>query len=320
MRQLASVSARTASRMIAGETGVSHTTVRRARKPTGTIVSVAKRVGNGRQGPQTTAGRPPANGNYTPARLTSMYGTAERWIALTSRVPIHIVYMSTYVADSGKLVVKPDIYGYDAERPQAKRPRGLHWSDQQRCGAGQIGTIELCALHLCGTQSGALQARSAEIRLQKPSLVEDGPVESGADEAGLIESRGAQDRAGQIEAGQIEARQFPACEVGRFFRGGLGEHRFDLDARHHGCDHVGRGEIDVTHHVLRRRGAQATKHKRGGQREGRSHRLPPVRSPESRALRAHRQPARDGRIDRCTVIVGTDGARRQERHLARIWA
>ena len=75
-----------------------------------------------------------ANGNYTPARLTSMYGTAERWIALTSRVPIHIVYMSTYVADSGKLVVKPDIYGYDAERPQAKRPRGLHWSDQQRCG------------------------------------------------------------------------------------------------------------------------------------------------------------------------------------------
>ena len=134
MRQLASVSARTASRMIAGETGVSHTTVRRARKPTGTIVSVAKRVGNGRQGPQATAGRPPANGNYTPARLTSMYGTAERWIALTSRVPIHIVYMSTYVADSGKLVVKPDIYGYDAERPQAKRPRGLHWSDQQRCG------------------------------------------------------------------------------------------------------------------------------------------------------------------------------------------
>jgi hypothetical protein len=81
----------------------------------------------------------------------------------------------------------------------------------------------------------------------------------------LLSLAARKDRAGQIEAGQIEARQLPACEVGRFFRGGLGKHRFDLDARHLGCDHVGRGEIDVTHHVLRRRGAaQATKHRRGG--------------------------------------------------------
>ena len=55
-----------------------------------------------------------------------MYGTAERWIALTSRVPIHLVYMNTYVADSGKLVVKPDIYGYDAHVQSALKA-GTWW-------------------------------------------------------------------------------------------------------------------------------------------------------------------------------------------------
>ena len=79
-----------------------------------------------------------ADGNYTPARLTSMYGTAERWIALTSRVPIHIVYMTTYVADSGKLVVKPDIYGYDARVQSALKGRYLVVKERSQRGSSVV--------------------------------------------------------------------------------------------------------------------------------------------------------------------------------------
>jgi L,D-transpeptidase YcbB len=76
-----------------------------------------------------------AEGNYTPARLTAMYGSGERSIALTTRVPVHLVYMNTYVADDGKLVVKPDIYGYDARVQSALKGRYMVVNERSQRGS-----------------------------------------------------------------------------------------------------------------------------------------------------------------------------------------
>jgi L,D-transpeptidase YcbB len=106
-----------------------------------------------------------ADGNYTPARLTSMYGTAERWIALTSRVPIHLVYMNTYVADSGKLVVKPDIYGYDARVQAALKGRYLVVNERSQRGSSVVRS--------------ARASRSVAQRSSRARVVQGGPARTG---------------------------------------------------------------------------------------------------------------------------------------------
>lgn len=50
---------------------------------------------------------------YTAQRLTRMYGGNEQWIKLKRFVRVHLVYMNAYVDDAGKLVIRPDVYGYD---------------------------------------------------------------------------------------------------------------------------------------------------------------------------------------------------------------
>jgi L,D-transpeptidase YcbB len=60
---------------------------------------------------------------YTAQRLTRMYGGNEQWIRLKRFVPVHLVYMNAYVDDAGKLVVRPDVYGYDGRVQSALKGR-----------------------------------------------------------------------------------------------------------------------------------------------------------------------------------------------------
>src|SRR5258707_10514498 len=98
--------------------------------------------------------------------------------------------------------------------------------------AGEIGPIELCALHLCCEDIRASETRSAQIGFQKPSLIEYCPVELRIGQFGPVEPCGPQQRAGEIESGQIEARKFLAGEIGGLCGCCSGNYGFDLRARH----------------------------------------------------------------------------------------
>lgn len=52
---------------------------------------------------------------WTEQKIGSMFGGKERYITLKRRIPVHLVYFTTYVDGSGRLVSKPDIYGIDAK-------------------------------------------------------------------------------------------------------------------------------------------------------------------------------------------------------------
>jgi murein L,D-transpeptidase YcbB/YkuD len=52
--------------------------------------------------------------NYTVDRIHRMYGTGEVDIQLQTHIPVHLTYQTAYVDDSGKLVLRNDIYGRDA--------------------------------------------------------------------------------------------------------------------------------------------------------------------------------------------------------------
>jgi murein L,D-transpeptidase YcbB/YkuD len=76
-----------------------------------------------------------AQGNrYTPAQLTGMYNKGERVMSLATRVPIYLVYMNAYVAD-GQLVVKPDLYGYDARVQSALKGRYIVVQERSQRGS-----------------------------------------------------------------------------------------------------------------------------------------------------------------------------------------
>ena len=79
---------------------------------------------------------------YTAERLTSMYGPSERWITLEQRIPVHIVYMNAYVADNGKLVVRPDVYGYDARVRSALKGRYLVVKERSQRGSAVVRAAE----------------------------------------------------------------------------------------------------------------------------------------------------------------------------------
>lgn len=75
-----------------------------------------------------------AEGNLTPAQLRNLYNKGERQISLPTRVPIYLVYMNAYVAD-GRLVVKPDIYDYDARVQSALKGRYLVVQERSQRGS-----------------------------------------------------------------------------------------------------------------------------------------------------------------------------------------
>ncbi|MCX5516393.1 L,D-transpeptidase family protein [Kaistia algarum] len=58
-------------------------------------------------------------GGWTPQRLRKMVGGRESWVNLPKHIPIHLVYFTAVVDDSGELKTLPDIYGYNARVERA---------------------------------------------------------------------------------------------------------------------------------------------------------------------------------------------------------
>ena len=52
---------------------------------------------------------PKLNASY----LESLYGSRERRVNLTRKVPVHITYFTAWVDDSGNLQLRDDLYGHD---------------------------------------------------------------------------------------------------------------------------------------------------------------------------------------------------------------
>jgi len=52
--------------------------------------------------------------NYTVDKLRSMYGPEEREIPFPTPIPVHVTYQTAFVDESGKLVLRDDIYGRDS--------------------------------------------------------------------------------------------------------------------------------------------------------------------------------------------------------------
>jgi len=76
---------------------------------------------------------------YTAQRLTRMYGGSEQWLRLKRFVPVHLVYMNAYVDDGGRLVVRPDVYGYDGRVQSALKGRYQVVNERsQRVNSAQV--------------------------------------------------------------------------------------------------------------------------------------------------------------------------------------
>jgi murein L,D-transpeptidase YcbB/YkuD len=55
------------------------------------------------------------NERYTPERIRSMYGRSEIDLKFPTPVPVNITYQTAFVDDAGKLQIRKDIYGRDAQ-------------------------------------------------------------------------------------------------------------------------------------------------------------------------------------------------------------
>jgi L,D-transpeptidase YcbB len=53
--------------------------------------------------------------NYTPEKIRSMYGSSEIDLKFPTPIPVNITYQTAFVDDAGKLEIRKDIYGRDAE-------------------------------------------------------------------------------------------------------------------------------------------------------------------------------------------------------------
>jgi murein L,D-transpeptidase YcbB/YkuD len=51
---------------------------------------------------------------WSQERVKRLVGDSERYINLSKPLPVHIVYFTAYVDDAGRLVQRPDLYGYSA--------------------------------------------------------------------------------------------------------------------------------------------------------------------------------------------------------------
>jgi len=51
---------------------------------------------------------------YTQERLRRMFGSSEVDIRFPTFIPVHLTYQTAYVDDTGKLVVREDVYNLDA--------------------------------------------------------------------------------------------------------------------------------------------------------------------------------------------------------------
>jgi len=55
------------------------------------------------------------NDHYTPEKIRSMYGSSEIDLKFPTPIPVNITYQTAFVDDAGKLEIRKDIYGRDAE-------------------------------------------------------------------------------------------------------------------------------------------------------------------------------------------------------------
>jgi murein L,D-transpeptidase YcbB/YkuD len=53
--------------------------------------------------------------------LEAMNAGVEKQVALKEKIPVHIVYFTTWVDEQDGLHFQPDIYGYDAKQLAVKR-------------------------------------------------------------------------------------------------------------------------------------------------------------------------------------------------------
>ncbi|WP_148209784.1 L,D-transpeptidase family protein [Azorhizobium caulinodans] len=56
---------------------------------------------------------------WTDEKIGKMLGGAERYLTLKQRIPVHLVYFTTFVDDSGRLVSREDVYGTNAKVKEA---------------------------------------------------------------------------------------------------------------------------------------------------------------------------------------------------------
>ena len=77
-------------------------------------------------------------------QLNAMFGQDERTFKLVNRPMVHLTYQTAYVDDGGKLVLRDDIYGFDAPHPRhpaqrraPHRRRGAAAGPQARSGHRQ---------------------------------------------------------------------------------------------------------------------------------------------------------------------------------------
>jgi hypothetical protein len=55
------------------------------------------------------------NDKYTPEKIRSMYGHSEIDIKFPTPIPVNITYQTAFVDDAGKLQLRKDLYGRDAQ-------------------------------------------------------------------------------------------------------------------------------------------------------------------------------------------------------------
>ncbi|MCG5234914.1 L,D-transpeptidase family protein [Xanthobacter oligotrophicus] len=77
------------------------------------------------------------NDHWTQARIGKMFGSSERYVNLKQRFPVHIVYFNVVVDDAGRLAVREDLYGINAE---TKALLGLNGKQRIADGTSTRGT------------------------------------------------------------------------------------------------------------------------------------------------------------------------------------
>ncbi|GGF87918.1 hypothetical protein GCM10007301_54820 [Azorhizobium oxalatiphilum] len=74
-------------------------------------------------------------GNWTDEKIGGMLGGKERYLTLKQRIPVHLVYFTTFVDDAGRLVSREDVYGTNAKVKEM-----LRLDDEQKV-AGRTVTV-----------------------------------------------------------------------------------------------------------------------------------------------------------------------------------
>lgn len=99
---------------------------------------------------------------HTQERLRKMYGGSERNINLPTHIPVHLTYQTAFVDNSGQLIIRNDVYGYDG-RIQA----ALNGNNRR------IADIAVPAVH---HGDGGITRRRESIHRHDPRQAEGDPL------------------------------------------------------------------------------------------------------------------------------------------------